>query len=227
MPQTQRMRVFKGELAKTSGGLRKADLVRNKRGKIVSKKKSSHAHGNANNLGSWLRGKGDTFGGKPKGLKEEKPKPAPKKPKPVQKPAPKPTPKPAPKPTPKPAPKPVQKPKKKKLSSKATVVSLPKRPKKTKVEPIKAGEKKDLSKISVGNIIVAKAKEKSVEEEWKVMKDEMKELLADGLSQKRINELYKKEIERLTKLSKKDLDASKRKGKRRTKKQLLQDVLDV
>lgn len=215
MPQTQRMRVFKGELAKTSGGLRKADLVRNKRGKIVSKKKSSHAHGNANNLGSWLRGKGDTFGGKPKGLKEEKPKPAPKKPKPVQKPAPKPTPKPAPKP------------KKKKLSSKATVVSLPKRPKKTKVEPFKAGEKKDLSKISVGNIIVAKAKEKSVEEEWKVMKDEMKELLADGLSQKRINELYKKEIERLTKLSKKDLDASKRKGKRRTKKQLLQDVLDV
>ena len=219
MPQTQRMRVFKGELAKTSGGLRKADLVRNKRGKIVSKKKSSHAHGNANNLGSWLRGKGDTFGGKPKGLKEEKPKPAPKKPKPVQKPA--------PKPAPKPKPKPVQKPKKKKLSSKATVVSLPKRPKKTKVEPIKAGEKKDLSKISVGNIIVAKAKEKSVEEEWKAMKDEMKELLADGLSQKRINELYKKEIERLTKLSKKDLDASKRKGKRRTKKQLLQDVLDV
>ena len=135
MPQTQRMRVFKGELAKTSGGLRKADLVRNKRGKIVSKKKSSHAHGNENNLGSWLRGKGDKFGGKPKGLKEGLPAPKVAKAKPKA----------APK---KAAPKPKPAPKKKKLSSKATVVSLPKpssRPKKTKTEPLQAGEKKDLS----------------------------------------------------------------------------------
>ena len=58
--------MFKGELKKTSGGLTKKDLVKNKRGKIVSRKKSQQASG-ANNLGHWLRGKGDKFQGKPKG----------------------------------------------------------------------------------------------------------------------------------------------------------------
>ena len=51
MPQTQRMRVWKGDLKKTSGGLTKKDLVKNKRGKIVSRKKSGQASG-ANNLGN-------------------------------------------------------------------------------------------------------------------------------------------------------------------------------
>ena len=210
MPQTQRMRVFKGELAKTSGGLRKNDLVRNKRGKIVSRKKSAHAHGNENNLGSWLRGKGDKFGGKPKGLKEGLPAPKVAKAKPKA----------APK---KAAPKPKPAPKKKKLSSKATVVSLPKpssRPKKTKTEPLQAGEKKDLSKVSVGNIIVKKTE--SAAEKKKQQEKEFQKLRAMGFSQKEIEEAYGIKG---GSFAKKLLKASKRKGKRRTKKQLLRDVL--
>ena len=62
MPQNERLRVWKGELKKTSGGLTKGDLIKNKRGKIVSKKKSEAAKKNSeNNLGSWLRSKGDQF----------------------------------------------------------------------------------------------------------------------------------------------------------------------
>ena len=57
MPQNERQRVWKGELKKTSGGLRKQDLIKNKRGKLVSRKKSEQA-GSQNNLGSWLREKG-------------------------------------------------------------------------------------------------------------------------------------------------------------------------
>jgi len=70
MPQNERIRVWKGELEKTSGGLRKVDLIKNKRGKIVSKSKSEAAKKNAqNNLGAWLRSKGDHF--LSKGLKQE------------------------------------------------------------------------------------------------------------------------------------------------------------
>ena len=70
MPQSERLRVWKGELKKTSGGLRKQDLMKNKRGKIVSKKKSEAAKKNKeNNLGQWLRSKGDQF--LSKGLKQE------------------------------------------------------------------------------------------------------------------------------------------------------------
>ena len=148
MPQRERVRVFNGELKKTSGGLTRDQLVRNKRGKIVSKKKSGQAAGGDNNLGSWLRNKGDKFKGKPKGFKEEeedddrddekmsevpvKKKAAPKK---AQKKA---------------APK--------KAASKKAASHLkkavPKIAKKKKLEPIKPGEGKDLSKISVGNIFV-------------------------------------------------------------------------
>ena len=72
MPQNERMRVWKGELKKTSGGLTKDMLMKNKRGKIVSKKKSEAAKkSDENNLGSWLRAKGDKFEGEPKGLKTE------------------------------------------------------------------------------------------------------------------------------------------------------------
>ena len=119
MPQNERLRVWRGELKKTSGGLTKAMLMKNKRGKIVSKRKSEAAKKNANNLGGWLRAKGDQF--LSKGLKqenivrkgkagrkafkkpevpEEKQAEVPKKKKVVE--APKPKPKPAP---PKPAPK--------------------------------------------------------------------------------------------------------------------------
>ena len=72
MPQKERMRVWNGDLKKTTGGLTKGDLMKNKRGKIVSKKKSEAARKNKeNNLakGGWLRSKGDKF--LSKGLKPE------------------------------------------------------------------------------------------------------------------------------------------------------------
>jgi hypothetical protein len=66
--------VWRGELKKTSGGLVRDDLVKNSKGKIVSRRKSKQA-GEQNNLGVWLRSKGDKFGDKPKDAKVEKPKP--------------------------------------------------------------------------------------------------------------------------------------------------------
>ena len=115
MPSSkQRLEVWRGVRLKTSGGLTKADLIKNKRGKIVSKKKSAQAH-SQNNLQQYLRQKGKSV---PKGemlhkkgakLPEPKKPAAPKpKPKPA---APKPKPA-APKPKPKPKPAP-PKPKKK------------------------------------------------------------------------------------------------------------------
>ena len=62
MPQNERQRVWKGELNKTSGGLMKKDIIKNSRGKIVSKKKSEAAKkNNENNLAGWLRKKGEKF----------------------------------------------------------------------------------------------------------------------------------------------------------------------
>ena len=66
MPQKERLRVWLGELKKTSGGLTKGMLMKNKRGKIVSKRKSdSSKNAESNNLAKlgWLRSKGDKFGG--------------------------------------------------------------------------------------------------------------------------------------------------------------------
>ena len=58
MPSSkQRLEVWHGIREKTSGGLRKSDLVKNKRGKIVSKRKSGQAH-DQNNLKGFLREKG-------------------------------------------------------------------------------------------------------------------------------------------------------------------------
>ena len=58
MPSSkQRLAVWHGIRDKTSGGLRKSDLGKNKRGKIVSKRKSGQAH-DQNNLKSFLREKG-------------------------------------------------------------------------------------------------------------------------------------------------------------------------
>ena len=146
MPQSERLRVWKGELKKTSGGLRKQDLMKNKRGKIVSKKKSEAAKKNKeNNLGQWLRSKGDQF--LSKGLKQENivrknkaGRKAFKKKKeevPEEK---------------------QSEVKKKKTTGSGTSGSSRKRqqapPKITKVEPMKPGEKpKDKTKISVGNIV--------------------------------------------------------------------------
>ena len=57
MSSNQRSEVWRGIRKKTSGGLTKEHLTKNKRGKIVSKKKSTQAS-SQNNLGSWLRQKG-------------------------------------------------------------------------------------------------------------------------------------------------------------------------
>ena len=141
----QRRLVWGGKMRKTTGGLSRDDLVLNRHGRIVSKRKSQAAS-KVNNLGNWLRNKGQKFGdvpqlakkgtnGKPKAkVVAAKPKPKPKvvaaKPKPKPKVvAAKPKPKPkvvAPKPKPKPkvvAPK-LKIPKKKKLDSKRTTVAL-------------------------------------------------------------------------------------------------------
>ena len=56
MSSAQRIAVWEGRKEKTSGGLRKGDLIKNKQGRIVSKKKSAVAK-RLNNLGSHLRGK--------------------------------------------------------------------------------------------------------------------------------------------------------------------------
>ena len=53
----QRLEVWRGDRKRTSGGLRKSDLTKNARGKIVSKKKSEQAS-KQNNLGDKLRKKG-------------------------------------------------------------------------------------------------------------------------------------------------------------------------
>ena len=215
MPQKERLRVWKGELKKTSGGLTKKDLIKNKRGKIVSKKKSEHAVGDENNLGSWLRGKGDKFQGKPKGYKkdadddekdDEKLAEVPqKKPKLRLKLKP-PPPKKRPPPPKKPAPAKAQ------------------RPKKTRNKPMVAGEKKEYGKISVGNIYGA-ADEKKDEEE--ALANIRKDLKKSGMTDAQIDKILSGGGSKLAAKVRKMLKASKRRGKRRTKKQLLQDVLDL
>ena len=100
----QRSEVWRGLRKKTSGGLVKADLIKNKRGKVVSAKKSQQAS-NQNNLGLWLREKGKKVAKADMIRKKSAPPPgAPisKKP-PKKKAAPKAKPKAAPKAKPKPA----------------------------------------------------------------------------------------------------------------------------
>jgi hypothetical protein len=79
----QRLAVWNGEKEKTSGGLRKADLTKNRHGRIVSKRKSEVAR-KLNNLGNFLAGKG-----KKKQEAKPEPKAKPAKPKPKPKPKPK------------------------------------------------------------------------------------------------------------------------------------------
>ena len=80
----QRVRVWRGELKKTTGGL--TGRPQNKKGKIVSRRKSRQA-GDQNNLGEWLRNKGDRFQDTPqaraeKGLPAPEPRPAKRAPEP-------------------------------------------------------------------------------------------------------------------------------------------------
>jgi len=107
-----RIRVWRGEIKRTKGGLVKADLMKNKSGKIVSRRRSAAAKGNSN-LGEWLRAKGQKFTDLPRPyLKKKDAKkavPVPKKAVPVPKKA---SPK-KKKPVQAPKKKPVQAPKKK------------------------------------------------------------------------------------------------------------------
>ena len=166
----QRLQVWRGELAKTTGGLTKKDLIKNKRGKIVSRKKSTQA-ATANNLGSWLRAAGKSV---PKdkllrrrGDLDEEAKPAaapPKKPAPKA-PAPK-KPKQAKKP---PAPKKVAQ---KKPVAKKKAAPVKKKPKKAvqkNINPL-TGEAKNMSglgfsaggNVDTDNIITGKRRRKRV-----------------------------------------------------------------
>ena len=85
-----------------------------------------------------------------------------------------------------------------------------------------AGEKKELGKVSVGNIITDDMKKKA---RWAKMR---KELLADGFTEKEVDEMLGGGgFSKLAGKVRRMLKASKRRGKRRTKKQLLRDVLDL
>ena len=209
MPQKERLRVFKGELKKTSGGLTKGDLIKNKRGKIVSRRKSTQAVGDENNLGSWLRGKGDKFQGKPKGYKKDAEKDEKEEEKlaevPVQKPKPKPK-------------------LRLKLQLPKPAAAPKQRPKKTRNAPMVAGEKKDYGKVSVGNIQGAADKKKDAEAAEARFRKDLKD---EGMTDAQIEKILSGGSSRLAAKVRKLLKASKRRGKRRTKKQLLQDVLDL
>ena len=175
MPQSERLRVWKGELKKTSGGLTKPMLMKNKRGKVVSKRKSEASKKqNANNLGEWLRSKGDQFLSKGlvqenivrkgkagrKAFKQEKKQEE-------QVPEEKQAEVPATKPKPKPKPKKVVP--KKVVPKKKVAKVAPAPPKITKLAPVGPGQKpKDRTNISSGNITVvhqeSKVHEKQIQE---------------------------------------------------------------
>ena len=106
MSSAQRIAVWNGERASTTGGLKKPDLMKNRHGRIVSKRKSEVAR-KLNNLGNFLARKA-----KGKAAKKAEPKPEPK-PKPKPKPEPRKVAPPKPKPKPKPKPPKVAPPKKK------------------------------------------------------------------------------------------------------------------
>ena len=157
MPQNERQRVWKGELNKTTGGLKKKDLIRNSRGKIVSKKKSEAAKkNNENNLAGWLRKKGEKFLSKGVTVehvvrKEKRKKklekltlPGAQKKKLDSKKTVVVLPKPKPKPKQPVAPKPKPKPKPKKKKKKAPVI--------VNEAPEEAGEVPNLAEISIGNM---------------------------------------------------------------------------
>ena len=110
---------------------------------------------------------------------------------------------------------------------------------------MKPGEKKDLSKISVGNIVVPKEHKKAEWESWPIlvksmirrnkgnriaMVKEIKELREEGMSWKEVRDYFKGGSFGPTGLRKKNvkkgLQASHRGGTRRSKRLLLRDVLD-
>jgi len=147
MPQNERVRVWKGDLKKTSGGLRKQDLMKNKRGKIVSRKKSEAAKKNKeNNLGQWLRSKGEQF--LSKGLKQEnivrKNKVGRKAFKKKEE---------------------IPEEKQSEVPPKSGTKQK-KAAKITKIEPSKPGEEPDAGKVSIGNILVKGKSSLSEKQKW-------------------------------------------------------------
>ena len=147
----------------TASGLKKTDLVQSKSGKIVSKKKSEAAKKNKeNNLGQWLRSKGDQF--LSKGLKQEN---IVRKNKPGRK-----------------AFKKKEVPEEKQSEVKKKTVQKKSPPKITKTAPMKPGEKpKDKTKISVGNIVLNRKAIKEYKEGAKFLMKELdytkKEVIKD------------------------------------------------
>ena len=207
MPQNERLRVWKGELKKTSGGLRKQNLMKNKRGKIVSRKKSDAAKKNKeNNLGQWLRSKGEQF--LSKGLKQENivrknkaGRKAFKKKEEI--------------PEEKQSEVPKQPPKSGRL--------LPKQKKApakiTKIEPSRPGEEPDVGKVSIGNIRSGRRSRKLSKKAKENLEQELRVLGASNVQLKKLLENAG--------LAQANLRASKRRGKKRSRKEILQDVLDA
>ena len=166
MSSQQRSEVWRGIRLKTSGGLTKDMLTKNKRGKIVSKKKSGQAS-DQNNLGSWLRQKGKKIAKadmlhKKSAPPEDAPKskPAPKKAAPKKAEAAPPPPKKAAKAAPKKKKRKVvaafSKPKSKKVSKKANINPITQQPyeKKNKMGYVDGGN------ISLDNIKLTKRRRK-------------------------------------------------------------------
>ena len=164
----QRLEVWRGTRVKTSGGLRKSDLIKNKRGKLVSKKKSTQA-ASQNNLGDHLRAAGKKIPKAemlhPKGKSGKKKASSPKakvapKAKAAPKPAPKAPPKPAPKPAPKPKPKPAQK-----RAPKAKPAKAKRIKKKSNINPL-TNQPRDpdaKAKVSLDNVKRHRARPKQVD----------------------------------------------------------------
>ena len=166
MSSAQRIAVWNGERAQTTGGLKKADLMRNRHGRIVSKKKSGQAFAQ-NNLGSFLREKGKKVEKSDMLRKKGKPpkdKPSPKK-APPKKAAVKPKAKAAAKP-PKPAAAKVQAPAKPKPKPKKPKAAAKKKSK-SKINPLtqqpyaKKGIEGFVPKVHADNILSKKRKEKA------------------------------------------------------------------
>ena len=105
------------------------------------------------------------------------------------------------------------------LTDSPVKAAKPKAAKKKKVEPMKPGEKKDLSKISVGNMGYKPPK--------KSFAERRKKLKALGFTDEEVDEIFTGGGLANAAKVRRALKASKRRGKRRTKKQILQDVLDV
>ena len=165
----QRLEVWRGTREKTSGGLRKADLIKNKRGKLVSKKKSTQA-ASQNNLGDHLRAAGKKIA-KAEMLHPKKGKSGKKKASspeakvvPKAKAAPKPAAKPAPKPAPKAAPKPKPKPAQKR-APKAKPAKAKRIKKKSNINPL-TNQPRDpdaKAKVSLDNVKRHRARPKQVD----------------------------------------------------------------